>query len=59
MSRLTADLVRERVRGTILEQIGETPLLPLRRVGAGLRGDVWVKVESGKFRQLTDWLKAD
>src|SRR2546430_13381108 len=46
MSRLTADLVRERVRGTILERIGDTPLIPLRRVGAGLRGDLWVKIES-------------
>src|SRR6185437_2843670 len=46
MSRLTADLVRERVRGTILERVGDTPLLPLRRVGAGLRGDLWLKIES-------------
>src|ERR1700716_1749609 len=46
MPRLTADLVRERVRGTILEQIGETPLIPLHRVGAGLRGDLWAKIES-------------
>ncbi len=46
MSRLTADLVRERVRGTTLERIGDTPLIPLRRVGAGLRGDLWVKIES-------------
>src|SRR5919204_543219 len=35
---LTADLVRDRVRGTILERIGDTPLVPLRRIGAGLRG---------------------
>src|SRR5437899_736690 len=46
MSRLTADLVRERVRGTILERVGDTPLIPLHRVGAGLRGDLWVKIES-------------
>src|SRR6185436_16778837 len=46
MSRLTADLVRERVRGTILERIGDTPLLPLRRIGAGLRGELWAKLES-------------
>src|SRR5437870_11344161 len=46
MPRLTADVVRERVRGTILEQIGETPLIPLRRVGAGLRGELWAKIES-------------
>ncbi|HKW77642.1 MAG TPA: pyridoxal-phosphate dependent enzyme [Candidatus Limnocylindria bacterium] len=43
---LTADLVRSRVRGTILERIGDTPLLPLRRVGAGLRGELWAKLES-------------
>jgi cysteine synthase B len=43
---LTAALVRERVRGTILERIGDTPLVPLRRIGAGLRGEVWAKVES-------------
>jgi cysteine synthase B len=46
VSRLTADLVRERVRGTILERIGDTPLIPLHRVGAGLRGELWAKVES-------------
>jgi cysteine synthase B len=43
---LTATLVRERVRGTILERIGDTPLVPLRRIGAGLRGELWAKVES-------------
>ena len=43
---LTADLVRERVRGTILGRIGDTPLVPLRRIGAGLRGELWAKVES-------------
>lgn len=43
---LTAALVRDRVRGTILERIGGTPLLRLRRIGAGLRGDLWVKLES-------------
>jgi cysteine synthase B len=43
---LTAALVRERVRGTILERIGHTPLVPLRRIGAGLRGELWAKVES-------------
>src|SRR5205809_7499585 len=46
MSRLTAELVRERVRGTILERIGDTPLIPLHRVGTGLRGDLWAKLES-------------
>src|SRR6185503_15853893 len=43
---LTAALVRERVRGTILERVGDTPLLPLRRIGAGLRGELWAKLES-------------
>ena len=43
---LTAALVRERVRGTILERVGDTPLVPLRRIGAGLRGEVWAKIES-------------
>jgi len=43
---LTAALVRERVRGTILERIGSTPLVPLRRIGAGLRGELWAKIES-------------
>ena len=43
---LTVALVRERVRGTILERIGDTPLVPLRRIGAGLRGELWAKLES-------------
>ena len=43
---LTAELVRDRVRGTLLERIGGTPLVPLRRVGAGLRGELWAKLES-------------
>src|SRR5437773_907915 len=43
---LTADLVRARVRGSLLERIGETPLVPLRRVGAGLKGGLWAKLES-------------
>lgn len=43
---LTAALVRERVRGTILGCIGDTPLVPLRRIGAGLRGELWAKIES-------------
>jgi len=43
---LTAAVVRERVRRTILERIGDTPLVPLRRVGAGLRGELWAKIES-------------
>ena len=43
--QLTADLVRERVRGTLLEHVGDTPLLQLRRVGQGLRGELWAKLE--------------
>jgi len=43
---LAASLVRDRVRGTILERIGDTPLIPLRRIGAGLRGELWAKIES-------------
>lgn len=43
---LTAALVRERVRGTVLERVGDTPLVPLRRIGAGLRGELWAKLES-------------
>jgi cysteine synthase B len=46
MSRLTRQLVRARVRGTILEGIGHTPLIRLHRVGAGLRGELWAKIES-------------
>lgn len=37
--------VRERVRGTILERIGDTPLVPLRRLGADCRAELWAKVE--------------
>ena len=44
--QLTADRVRERVRGTILERIGDTPLLPLRRIGRGLPSELWAKLES-------------
>jgi len=43
---LAAALVRDRVRGTILERIGDTPLVPLRRIGAGLRAELWAKIES-------------
>src|SRR5580765_147139 len=50
MSRLTAELVRERVRGTILERVGDTPLIRLHRVGAGLRGELWAKIESATPR---------
>ena len=42
---LDVKAVRALTRGTILERIGETPLVPLRRMAAGLRGEVWVKVE--------------
>ncbi|HEX4744897.1 MAG TPA: pyridoxal-phosphate dependent enzyme [Candidatus Limnocylindria bacterium] len=35
---------RELVRGTLLERIGDTPLLRLRRIAAG-PGEVWVKLE--------------
>src|SRR2546430_15634254 len=43
---LPGELVAERVRGTILEHIGNTPLLPLHRIGRGLRGELWAKLES-------------
>lgn len=43
--QLTASVVRERVRGTLLEGVGGTPLVPLRRVGQGLRGELWAKLE--------------
>ncbi len=43
---LTAAVVRERVRYSILERIGDTPLVPLRRIGAGLRGELFAKIES-------------
>ena len=43
---LSAAFVRERVRGTILARIGDTPLVQLRRIGAGLRGELWAKIES-------------
>jgi cysteine synthase B len=43
---LTAELVRDRVRGTILERIGDTPLLRLPRIGGGLRAELWAKLES-------------
>lgn len=43
---LTAERVRERVRGTILERVGDTPLVPLRRIAEGLRGRIWAKLES-------------
>ena len=32
--------------GSILASIGDTPLVPLRRIGAGLRGELWAKLES-------------
>lgn len=33
-------------RGSILDHVGRTPLVPLRRLGAGLPAPVWVKVEA-------------
>ncbi len=42
---LDRERVRELVHGTILERVGDTPLVPLRRLGRGLRGEVWAKVE--------------
>ena len=42
---LTAAGVRDRVRGTILERIGDTPLIRLGRIGRGLRGELWAKIE--------------
>ena len=42
---LDPDSVGALTRGTILERIGGTPLVRLRRVAAGLRGEVWAKVE--------------
>ncbi len=42
---LTAERVRERVRGTILERVGGTPLIPLRSF-TDLRGEMLAKVES-------------
>ncbi len=43
---LDCERVRALVRGTILERVGGTPLVPLRRHANGLRGEVWAKVES-------------
>jgi cysteine synthase B len=43
---LTAALVRLRVHGTVLERIGGTPLIRLGRLDAGLRGELWAKIES-------------
>ena len=43
---LTAARVRERVRGTVLERVGNTPLVRLRRMGEGLRAELWAKLES-------------
>ena len=43
---LTRDVVDELVRGTILASIGRTPLVRLSRIGAGLPGQVWAKLES-------------
>jgi cysteine synthase B len=43
---LTADLVQKRVRGTILERVGNTPLVPLARIGTDLPAKIWLKLES-------------
>ncbi|MGH2450788.1 MAG: PLP-dependent cysteine synthase family protein [Candidatus Limnocylindria bacterium] len=43
---LDAERVRDLVRGTVLERIGDTPLVPLRRVARDLRAEVWVKLEA-------------
>lgn len=42
--RLDARRVAELVRGTLLERVGDTPLLQLRRSATGA-GEVWVKIE--------------
>lgn len=42
---LTAERVRDRVRGTILERVGGTPLVPLRSFH-DLRGELFAKLES-------------
>jgi cysteine synthase B len=34
------------VRGTILERVGGTPVVPLRRLSDGLRAELWAKLES-------------
>ena len=46
LTTLSRERVRELVAGTILDSIGDTPLVPLRRIGAGLRGELWAKLES-------------
>ena len=43
---MDAAAVRERVRGTILASVGNTPLVRLTRVTAGLGAEVWAKLES-------------
>jgi cysteine synthase B len=43
---LSAEFVRKRVRGTILERVGDTPLVPLRRIGSDTRAHLWAKLES-------------
>jgi len=32
--------------GSVIDTIGRTPVVPLRRLGAGLAAQVWVKLES-------------
>jgi cysteine synthase B len=43
---LTAAVVRERVRGTLLERVGGTPLVPLRNIGRDAPGELWAKLET-------------
>ena len=44
---LTREVVRGRVRGTILAGRGGTPLVRVSRSGAGLLGELWAKLEYG------------
>ena len=37
--------MRERVRGTILERVGDTPLVRLERIADGLPAEIWAKLE--------------
>ena len=43
---LAIERVRELTRGSVLESIGSTPLVRLRRAGGGLVGEVWGKLEA-------------
>ena len=46
VTTLSRERVHDLVSGTILDSIGDTPLVPLRRIGAGLTGELWAKLES-------------